>query len=196
LSLNVLVIPEDFRRDQYLLQPLLQRIIERSAVAPRVRVCLDPLLGGIREALRFERIREVLDRYPMVQCFLLIVDRDGESGRRNRLDEIEAEAKEVLGPRGFLLATAAHQEVEIWGLAGMTDLPKDWRWPEMRAEVHCKETYFEPYVRQRRLEALPCGGRRTLGLEASGRISRVLRLCDEDLGDLDRRLSFVLTAAK
>lgn len=61
--MKVLVIPEDFRNDQYVLKPLFERLL-RSAGKPRARVvvCKDPLLGGIGEALKPERIREIVDQ--------------------------------------------------------------------------------------------------------------------------------------
>ena len=54
--MNILVIPEDFRKDQYILNPLFSRLL-RSIGRPQahVRVCLDPLLGGVAEA---ERVRQ------------------------------------------------------------------------------------------------------------------------------------------
>ena len=91
--MRVLVIPEDFRNDQYLLKPLFERLF-RSIGKPRarVRVCQNPLLGGVAEALKSERIREVVDQHDgMTDVFILCVDRDGAPGRRHRLDQIEAE---------------------------------------------------------------------------------------------------------
>ncbi len=51
--MNILIIPEDFRKDQYILKPLFTRLF-RSIGKPRVRIeiCRDPLLGGVGEALR------------------------------------------------------------------------------------------------------------------------------------------------
>ena len=61
--MNVLIIPEDFRHDQYILKPLFSRLF-RSIGKPRARVevCRDPLLGGIREALKPERVAEVVNK--------------------------------------------------------------------------------------------------------------------------------------
>ena len=51
--MNILVIPEDFRKDQYILKPLVSRLFwHLGAPNPRVEVCRDPLLGGIGEALK------------------------------------------------------------------------------------------------------------------------------------------------
>ena len=55
--MNVVVIPEDFRNDQYILKPLFIRLFRRIGVpSVSVWVCNDPLLGGIGEALKLERI--------------------------------------------------------------------------------------------------------------------------------------------
>ena len=44
--MNILIIPEDFRNDQYILKPLFSRLF-RSIGKPRVTVdvCRDPLPG-------------------------------------------------------------------------------------------------------------------------------------------------------
>ena len=89
--MTVLVVPEDFRKDQFILKPLLSRLLA-SLGKPRatVRICQDPLLGGVEEALKTERIAEIVDRYGgRVQVILLCIDRDGNPGRRRRLDQLE-----------------------------------------------------------------------------------------------------------
>ena len=91
--MTVLVVPEDFRKDQFLLKPLLVKLLA-SLGKPRatVRVCQDPLLGGVGEALKTERVAEIVARYGRrVQVILLCVDRDGDTGRRRRLDRLEEE---------------------------------------------------------------------------------------------------------
>ncbi len=81
--MNVLVIPEDFRYDQYILKPLFERLfatLGRRRV--RIRVCQDPLLGGVDEALKSERIREVVDQHRgMTDIFILCVGRTPFHGR-------------------------------------------------------------------------------------------------------------------
>ena len=105
----------------------------------RVRICQDPLLGGIGEATKSVRIAEIVKRYDgMTDVFVLCVDRDGNRGRRRRLDDIEVE----FGDRGGFLAENAWEELETWVLAGLA-LPDSWRWADIRAEVHVKEEYFE-----------------------------------------------------
>jgi len=189
LSFRVLVIPEDFRKDEPLLKPILEKMLEACGRKAQVRICKDPLLGGVREALKWPRIREILDRYRgMVDCFLLIVDRDGHSDRKKRLDDLEGEASRFLGTGSSFFAENAWQEIEVWALAAMTDLPRSWAWKSVRAEANVKETYFEPYVRQRGLIAQPFGGRLHLGLEAAKNYARIRKLCREDVGELEVRL--------
>ena len=62
--MNVLIIPEDFRKDQYILNPIFRRLF-RDGGRPRsrIRVCQDPLLGGVTEALKSERLSEIFERY-------------------------------------------------------------------------------------------------------------------------------------
>ena len=183
--MRVLIIPEDDRKDQYILNPIFSQLF-RSIGKPkaRIRVCQDPRLGGVVEAMKRDRIAEIVERYTgMMDIFILCVDRDGEKGRRQRLDQIEAEFGDV---RVFL-AENAWEELETWVLAGL-DLPADWNWKRVRAEVHVKEQYFEPLVAHRNLSDKPGGGREALADEASHRINAIRQKCPEDFDNLARRL--------
>jgi len=187
--MNVLIIPEDFRKDQFMLKPIFEAIL-REVGKPRanVRVCMDPLLGGIVQALDWERISEIIERYKgMVEVFILAVDRDGIDSRRTTLDNIEEKAAKEFGP-ALLYSENAWQELEVWAIAGQ-DLPSDWSWQEIRAEVHPKERYFEPLARLRQVENEPGGGRKTLGIEAAKNYRRVKGRCPEDIGALETRLA-------
>ena len=161
--MKVLVIPEDFRKDQYMLKPILGRLF-RTLGSPntRITVCQDPLLGGVGEALKRERLSEVVERYPMVDMMILCVDRDGREGRRSRLDQIE----EFFRAKTAFLAACAWEELETWVLAGLK-LPTDWRWSKVRAEVNVKEAYFDEFARLRNVATGPGGGRKQLGEEAA-----------------------------
>jgi hypothetical protein len=59
---RVLIIPEDSRRDKGLLKPLVEAMMS-AAGRPRakVRVCEKPVLGGVAEALKLDRLREIID---------------------------------------------------------------------------------------------------------------------------------------
>ena len=186
--MRVLIIPEDFRNDQYLLRPLFDRLFRSLNIPANVAVCQDPVLGGIREALKSERLREIVDRYDaMIDLFILCVDRDGNRSRRNRLDQIEAEFD---GQRRFL-AENAWEELETWTLAGL-DLP--WRWSEVRAEVSVKERYFAPLARQRRVAGGLGQGRMRLGEEAARNITKIRQKCREDFDQLAHRAHTLLTS--
>ena len=181
--MNILVIPEDFRKDQYILKPLVSRLFRRlGAPNPRVEVCRDPLLGGIGEALKTAQLTEIVnDRRGMTDIFILCVDRDGSTGRRQRLDELEA----LFGAAFF--AENAWEEIETWVLAGL-DLPGDWGWADVRGEVQVKEVYFDPLAAQRGVAGELGGGRKTLGEEASHHINAIRQKCPEDFDSLARRL--------
>ena len=189
MSLNVLVIPEDFRKDQYILGPVVRRILQEVGKPhARVEVCKDPMLGGIDQALKWERIADVIDMYPMVQLFLLIVDRDGKSTRRKVLDGIESKAVAKLGNRRTLFGENAWQEIEVWALAGQ-ELPKEWKWQSIRREEHPKESYFEPHATKRGLISEPGEGRTTMGREAAANYAKVRARCKEDIEELEARLA-------
>ena len=183
--MNVLVIPEDFRNDQYVLKPLFERLLQ-SVGKPRarIRVCRDPVLGGVGEALKSARIQEIVDRYEgMMDLFVLCVDRDGDQGRRARLDDIET----AFGNGRTFHAVNAWEEIETWVLAGL-ELPKEWRWKDVRAEVHVKERYFAPLADKRGVADGPGGGRKALGAEAARNLPTIRRKCPEDFDALARRV--------
>jgi hypothetical protein len=110
----------------------------------KVVVCTAPLLQGVTEALRTEALKEdrlvgIIARYPMIDVFVLCVDRDGNITRRKRLDELERK----LGTSRPFVAVNAWEELETWVLAGL-DLRKEWVWADIRRETSVKERYFEP----------------------------------------------------
>lgn len=183
--MKVLVIPEDFRKDQYILKPLISSLVKAlGARSTRVEICRDPLLGGIGEALKSERLEAIVERHKgMTDLFVLCVDRDGIVGRRQRLNQLEA----YFAGFTLFLAENAWEELETWALAGL-DLPSEWGWTEVRSEVDVKERYFEPYAQQRGLSDSPGGGRKTLGEEASHRINVIRQKCPEDFDALAERL--------
>lgn len=183
--MRVLIIPEDFRKDQYILKPIVERLLGSLGWSNcKVRVCQDPLLGGVDEALKLEQLEKIVNRYVgMMDIFVLCVDRDGQSGRRQRLDNIEAN----FNPDCRFLAENAWEELETWVLAGL-ELPSQWRWADVRAEIHIKERYFEPLAEQRGLSDAPGGGRKALADEAAHNINAIRQKCPDDFGALARRL--------
>lgn len=188
--MKVVVIPEDFRKDQYILAPLFRQLFRSlGSTQARVTVCQDPLLGGVSEAPKSERLEEVVARYPMADMLILCVDRDGAAGRRQRLDQIETE----FGKHGTFLAENAWEEVETWALAGL-DLPKEWAWADVRAEVNVKEVYFDELARLRGVAAGPGGGRKRLGEEAAHNLRAIRQKCAEDFDRLALQIEAELAA--
>ena len=192
--MKVLVIPEDFRKDQYMLKPIVEAMLAYlDRPRSKVKVLTDPLLGGLDQALNHDQIRKIIERYRgMVDLFLLCVDRDGNADRRKRLDNIEAAMKGHLPPGKVLLAEHAWQEIEVWVLAGL-DLPSAWSWQAIRAERDPKEKYFHPIAEQRGLLAEPGEGRKTLGMEAAQRYGqRIRQKCPEDILSLESRIAQII----
>jgi hypothetical protein len=187
--MNVLVIPEDFRKDQYMLKPIVEAMMkEVGKPKARVRVCQDPLLGGIDQALKWERIEEIINRYKgMVNLFLLCVDRDGKEGRKAVLEKFEQQAANILPSGRLLVGENAWQEIEVWVLAGH-NLPTNWNWQQIRQEIHPKENYFLPFAQMKSLLDEPGEGRKTLGEEAARQYYRIRQLCPEDIATLEDRL--------
>ena len=186
--MRVLIIPEDFRNDQYMLKPIFDRLF-RSIGRPtaRVRVCQDPRLGGIGEAMKSERISEIVNRYEaMTDVFILCVDRDGVAERRRKLDGLE----EAFGNGRVFYAENAWEELETWVLAGLK-LPDRWRWADVRAEISVKERYFDVLAKRRRVVDAPGGGRKRLAEEAARQIGAIRQKCVEDFDALARRIEAI-----
>jgi hypothetical protein len=182
---KVLIIPEDFRKDQYILKPLFERLFAGfQRPNTKVIVCNPPLLQGVTEALKENRLAEILDRYPMIDVFVLCVDRDGVTTRRARLNKLE---RKFGTARHRFLAVNAWEELETWVLAGL-DLPKEWVWADIRREISVKERYFEPLARDRGVADGPGGGRKALGDEAARRLAGIRQKCREDFDEIAVRL--------
>lgn len=187
--MNILVIPEDFRKDEFMLRPLI-RAMMRHIIARNVsiEICRDPLLGGISEALKWSRIAEIIQRYKYrIDLFILCVDRDGVPERRAALDHIERQAAKELPVHKLFVAEHAWQEIEVWVLAGL-DIPNEWTWKEIRAELHPKERFFLTLSQLRGLQNEVADGREILAREAARRYDRIRQRCPEDVAALEGRI--------
>ncbi len=183
--MNILIIPEDFLKDQFILKPIFVRLIQSfGKTRAKVRVCQEPRLRGVDQALDPQQVSEILERYRgMMDIFILCVDRDNNEHRRRKLDALESN----YGGQWVLLAENAWEEIETWLLAGL-ELPADWIWKEVRAEKDVKERYFELLAEQRGLSETLGGGRKHLGEEAAHQVGLIREKCPDDFDSLARRL--------
>jgi hypothetical protein len=186
---NVLVIPEDFRKDQFIVQPIITAMFTKLGRPAIVEVLKDPLVGGIARALDRELLGEVVEMNQWkVDLFLLCVDRDGEVTRRAALDQLERHFAGLIGPGKFFASENAWQELEVWLLAGQ-ELPAAWDWQDVRRERDPKEVYFVKLAARRGLQDDPGGGRKTMGIEAARKYRRIHSRCREDIQVLEKRLA-------
>lgn len=187
--MRVLILPEDFTKDQYMLKPIIEAMMAAVGKPQAiVRVCQEPRFEGVNQLLDWQRLRPVIDRYPMIDLFLLCVDRDGREGRREALNAVEEQAQKYAPGRVVFLAENAWQEIEVWVLAGHTRLPKEWVWAAIRQERDPKEKYYVPFAASRSVLDQPAEGRKTLAEEAARQYRRIKRLCPEDIAVLEARI--------
>lgn len=196
MSLNVLIIAEDYRNDQFILKPIVNAMLERVGKPnANLRICRDPLIEGDEDALDSETIEDVIFTNRMVDLYLFLIDRDAEPDRHKRLRRAENDASSFLRATQVFLAGQAHQEVEVWLLAGQPDVPEalNTSWNDVREERQAKERYYEPYVEQKTLTNSPGGGRKPLGQTAGENYAdRVRQLCDE-VQSLEERIAAAVT---
>ena len=192
--MNVLIIAEDFRKDQFILLPIISAMFAKLGKKVNVRMLTDPLLGGIEKAMNRQQLRKIVEIYKWkVDLFLLCVDRDAEESRRQTLDGLEQHLNTLTCAPKCLIAENAWQELEVWVLAGH-DLPAEWSCQEIRRERDPKERYFDKVVENRRLQDDPGGGRKTLAFEAARKYRRILSRCPEDVQILERRIERLIAS--
>lgn len=188
MSFKVLVIPEDFTKDEHILKPLVEEVLaEAGKYRAVVEVCRNPNFQGISECLKIDRLRdEVILRYPMVDLFLLFVDADAQAGRQAALDGVVAALTPHLNGRMFF-AEMARQEVEIFPIAGH-DLSAGWSWKEIRADGDVKNTTFKALTEREGTANLPHQGRKKLMAAAMKNWTRIKSRCPEETVSLAGRI--------
>ena len=109
--MNVLIVTDDFRKDQYIAKPIVEAMLA-AAGKPHAHVMVQQeLRGGVSEVIDWHNIERVLDsNQGMVDLFLLLVDRDGVPTRRAALNALEEKAAKLLVPPKKFLAENAWQE--------------------------------------------------------------------------------------
>ncbi len=186
--MKVLVIPEDPTYDQYILKPIVERIFRDLGRTARVWVLQNPRLSSVSQALDATTLAEIVDRHPMVDLFLVLVDRDGDAvGRPAR-----ARAREDAHP-GRLFVCLAVEEVEVWMLAIHRDKLSE-PWNDVRAEHHPKERFADPFLNKHAPKLGPGAGRKWAMRGLGPKWQGVLGVCPE-LADLLQRLADRLSEA-
>lgn len=171
--MRALVILEDPTLDQYVVKPIIERIFADLGRPARVDVLNDPHISGASQALNGTLIAEIVLDNPMIDLFVLVVDRDCD----RQSHEAKAAQRQAEHPTR-LLAALAWQEVEVWALAPHRDeLGTSWR--AVRDECDPKEVYFDPFVlRKSWLDTVGKGRKRAMR-ELGGSWRGVLTVCPE-----------------
>ncbi len=183
--MNVLVIPENPKYDRHVLRPIMERMIT-SWLGLNARIDVDDQipLGGISQATRPERLQDVIDRYEMVDLFILCLDQDDrtDESAEDQIVELEEAMRNHLDRMGryedVFFAVVARREIEAWVLVGCEE-SGDWTYTEVRREPQVKERYFEPYAEQRGVDEGNFGGRGPLGEEAARNYKTIRQECSE-----------------
>jgi len=177
---KVLVIPEDPSLDQHILKPVVEKIFADFGKAPRVTVLSKPRLRGVAQALNPDILADIVATYPMNDLFLVLVDRDGDEARAAVARAREAEHS------GRLFVCLAIEEIEVWMLAIHPEiLGTGWR--EVQSEIHPKERFAEPFLKERAPKLDAGQGRAWAMRDLGGQWRGVLKRCPE-LGELKRRV--------
>lgn len=173
MSYKVLIVPEDPTYNGSILQPLIERMMRELGKAnAKIVVLTNPKLCGFEHAKG--EIEAVCKRYPHYDLILFLPDRDGKLGREESLTKLT----EKLQAKGIpFIAIAAHQEVEVWLLAGhKTKIAGNWQ--QIREDVSVKENIFKPFIDEHGDEG-PSGGRERLMKDTLKNFRGLLQSCPE-----------------
>jgi len=191
--LKILVIAEDPRKDAYMIIPIVKAMLTHlGKPTAKVQASYDSRLRGFSAATDWTVLKQIVEENTLYDVYLLCVDRDAKEGRKVGLDNLERRFAEEFGglhKTKLFIAEHAWQEIEVWLLAGCTDLPQNWKWSEVRAEEHPKEMYFDKYVTLMKLDDTPGRGRMPLGKRAGVQYANRLRSLSPELQDIEAKLA-------
>lgn len=180
MSFNVVVIPEDDRLDSYILTPVLKAALAHvGKPSATVRMVSRPHPRGIDTVLTMEFFEQVARRYGTADLFLYCIDRDGSERNDVRLGATVRDASERIRRTQHVDGRTAHQEIEVWGLAGCDRSLLADPWANVRAHRDPKKTYFDPVAEALGVHRGPGRGREHIGRLAGSDYGRVRRLCPE-----------------
>jgi len=179
MSLRVLVIPEDPTNDQYILRPLVQRMLaEIGRPNATVRCLTNPRMTGYDHALETMR-KELPQAYCHFQLWLFLPDSDRATDFRAIEHELDVQGIK-------LICCAAIPEVEAWCLAGHRQKLKT-EWNLARANPRFKEEIFQPFLELYGNSRRPGNGREDLMRTTLTNYRSLLTVCPE-LELLERRI--------
>jgi hypothetical protein len=185
--MRVLVVPEDPTHDQHVIKPVVEKILEDCGRRGVVEVLRDPHLRGVDEALDSRVVAQIVRDNPMVDVFLIVVDRDCDRmGNEAKAAQREAEHSTVL------LTCLAIQELEVWALALWRD-QIDASWAEVRASCDPKEEFFDPFIDMKGWGSLLGKGRKRAMRELAGNWAGMKAVCPE-IQSLSNRLQALIAA--
>lgn len=169
--MKVLLLLEDPTLDQYVVKPIIEKIFDDLSRTATVFVLKDPTFRGIGDALDRGKLTAVIEENPMIDIFLLIVDRDCD--REGNSARVAARERDL---GAMVVGCLAREEVECWMLAAQSRLPASWS--EIRSECDPKEAYAEPWLRSQGWATDLAGGRKR-AMAAGGWYRRLLNRCSE-----------------
>jgi hypothetical protein len=175
--MKIMVFAEDPRLDQYMLKPIVEAALEHAG-KPRakVMVCQSANQRGDTTVTRAEQILELIEDNPLYEVYILCVDRDCREEREGAITALEQKVNHELTGKRFI-AVCGREELEVWVLAGITDLTEPWN--AIRSECHPKERYFDTYARTKRVSDTNGRGRKVLERAAREYGNRIRGMCPE-----------------
>lgn len=179
--MRILVIPEDPTDDQYILKPIVEKLMEDIGRPAKVEVLRDPKMRGADEALNAEVVAAIIeDNQAMIDLFLLMIDRDcNRQSHETRLATRVGEHPHVL------LGCAAVEKVETWMLAlHRAELKASFS--DVRAECEPKERFAEPFLAGKGWTTEVGGGRKHAMRALAGQWAGLLQVCPDVAALRDR----------
>ena len=185
MSFTVLVVPEDHTLDQYILLPLVRKLMAACG-RPRatVNVLRKQRVQGYSDAKKV-LVEYVLPTHKYYNLLLFMPDADG----RDRADEFRHLESEAALRNVRLLCCAAVEEVEAWLLAGHLGKLNN-PWSVIRADTSVKENHFFRFLQSHGDVRAVDGGRKRLMEETLLNYSGLLDRCPE-LKELESRLAAI-----
>ena len=189
MSYNVLVIPEDFTKDEHILLPLVRKVLaDAGKPNASVTVCRKPNFQGIDGALNYERVRdEVVLRNGMTNLFILFIDRDARAGREAAVANLRTRIQTDLKANQNFVGVVARQEVEIFPIAGH-ELSQSWSWRAIREDGDVKNTFFIQLAEREDTIKFLHQGRKQLMAAAMRNWSRIKSRCPEETTGLTQAI--------